>query len=83
MVASIAIVFKMNDRMTHFVGVLMLGIKEAKGKSRRINKPLCALAGALTLLSGLAFSDPLKVGFVYVGPTAEEGWTYAQYEGRK
>jgi len=83
MVASIAIVFKMNDRMTHFVGVLMLGIKEAKGKSRRINKPLCALAGALTLLSGLAFADPLKVGFVYVGPTGDAGWTYAHDEGRK
>ena len=28
-------------------------------------------------------ADPLKVGFVYVGPTGDHGWTYMHDEGRK
>ena len=27
--------------------------------------------------------DPLKVAFVYVGPTGDAGWTYAHDEARK
>jgi len=27
--------------------------------------------------------DPLKIGFVYVGPTGDAGWTYAHDEARK
>ena len=30
-----------------------------------------------------AMADPLKVGFVYVGPTGDHGWTYMHDEGRK
>lgn len=41
------------------------------------------------LSAGLAFgslsagADDLKVGFVYVGPTGDHGWTYRHDEGRK
>jgi basic membrane protein A len=28
-------------------------------------------------------ADPLKVGFVYIGPTGDHGWTYAHDQGRK
>ncbi|PWQ96882.1 BMP family ABC transporter substrate-binding protein [Leucothrix pacifica] len=41
------------------------------------------------LSTGLAFAavsanaDDLKVGFVYVGPTGDHGWTYRHDEGRK
>lgn len=30
-----------------------------------------------------AVADPLKIGFVYVGPTGDAGWTYAHDNGRK
>ena len=43
------------------------------------------LAGALTLaLAGAAAAqdDPLKVGFVYVGPIGDGGWTYQHDQGR-
>ncbi|PWJ21950.1 BMP family ABC transporter substrate-binding protein [Jannaschia seohaensis] len=43
------------------------------------------LAGALTLgLAGAAFAqdEPTKVGFVYVGPIGDGGWTFQHNEGR-
>ena len=44
---------------------------------------LCGVA-ALSATAGLAQAeDPIKVGFVYVGPTGDAGWTYAHDEGRK
>lgn len=48
------------------------------------------LLGALAVLPALAFSaaafaqqDPLKVGFVYVSPIGEAGWTYQHDLARK
>ncbi len=42
-----------------------------------------AVAG-MAVVSGFASAaDPLKIGFVYVGPTGDAGWTYAHDEGRK
>ena len=29
-----------------------------------------------SLLRGLAAADPLKVGFIYLGPVGDFGWTY-------
>ena len=29
-----------------------------------------------------SFADKLKVGFVYVGPVGDHGWTYMHNEGR-
>ncbi|MFO6466005.1 BMP family ABC transporter substrate-binding protein [Jannaschia sp. KMU-145] len=43
------------------------------------------LAGAMSLaLTGAAFAqdDPVKVGFVYVGPIGDGGWTYQHDQGR-
>ena len=43
------------------------------------------VAGALFLAS-MSFSvaaEPFKVGFVYVGPVGDHGWTYMHDEGRK
>ncbi|MET0319780.1 MAG: BMP family ABC transporter substrate-binding protein [Duganella sp.] len=38
---------------------------------------------ALTLTAAPAFAaDPLKIGFVYVGPVGDAGWTYAHEQGR-
>ena len=31
----------------------------------------------------VAKSDPLKIGFIYVGPTGDAGWTFAHDNARK
>lgn len=50
----------------------------------RINIAALFSAATLALTAGLAnAADPLKVGFVYVGPTGDAGWTYAHDEARK
>ena len=42
-----------------------------------------ALAAGLALATaGTAAADKLKVGFVYVGPIGDHGWTYQHNEGR-
>ena len=47
-------------------------------------KTLLAGAALATGLAGAAHAeDPLKVGFVYVGPTGDFGWTYEHDQGRK
>lgn len=51
-----------------------------------VKKPLLK-----TLIAALGFSaafgafaaDPLKVGFVYIGPVGDHGWTYQHEQGRK
>lgn len=52
-----------------------------------LRKALCAaaLVPALALVStaGAAEKEPLKVGFVYVSPIGEAGWTWQQDIGRK
>jgi len=44
------------------------------------------LAGAVALATGLAGAaladDPVKVGFIYVGPVGDGGWTYEHNQGR-
>ena len=34
------------------------------------------------LFSFSAFADKLKVGFIYVGPIGDHGWTYMHDKGR-
>ena len=41
-----------------------------------------ALASALALTAGTASADKLKVGFIYLGPPGDHGWTYAHDQGR-
>jgi len=47
----------------------------------RIRSKLLALA-ALGLVTVTASADPLKVGFVYVGPVGDAGWSYSHDQGR-
>jgi len=44
---------------------------------------LIGLATALGLTAAHAADDPLKVGFIYVGPVGDHGWTYQHHEGLK
>ncbi|MGF1593040.1 MAG: BMP family ABC transporter substrate-binding protein [Kiloniellaceae bacterium] len=51
---------------------------------RRFLAGSTAAAGALTLGGRAALgADPLKVGFVYVGPIGDYGWTHGHDLGRK
>ncbi len=43
---------------------------------------LAALAAAVPYATVHAADEPLKVGFVYVGPVGDAGWTYAHDQGR-
>lgn len=38
---------------------------------------------ALTCVAGTQAAEPLKAGFVYIGPVGDHGWTYAHDVGRK
>lgn len=46
---------------------------------------VCGIAAAIGLSATLSASaaDPLKVGFVYVGPIGDHGWTYQHEQGRQ
>ena len=48
-------------------------------------KFLKAAIVAATFLFGtsVAMAEPLKVGFVYVGPVGDHGWTYMHDKGRQ
>jgi basic membrane protein A len=50
----------------------------------KLKKVIGGLATGLSLfIASQSFAaDPLKVGFVYVGPTGDAGWTYAHDKGR-
>jgi len=58
------------------------GIMKRFGKLTSLT--VAALATATMAMSGgaQAQSDPLKVGFVYVGPVGDHGWTYEHNQGR-
>ncbi len=48
-----------------------------------IRTKLVAAAAVLALGAGAAQAqDKLKVGFIYVGPVGDHGWTYQHNEGR-
>jgi simple sugar transport system substrate-binding protein len=53
--------------------------------SRRTLLRAGGAAATLPLLGARAFAqtDPLKVGFVYVGPIGDLGWSYAHEQGRQ
>ena len=38
---------------------------------------------ALASMTAAHAADPLKAGFVYIGPTGDHGWTYSHDQGRK
>ena len=45
-------------------------------------KFMLAIAFLLTSLT-LSYAEPVKVGFVYVGPVGDHGWTYRHDIGRQ
>ena len=47
-----------------------------------IRSLLAGAAGLLVLGGAASAEEPLKVGFVYVGPVGDAGWTYAHDQGR-
>jgi basic membrane protein A len=52
---------------------------------RPLKKLMCAVAAAIGLSTSLTATavEPLKVGFVYIGPIGDHGWTYQHEQGRK
>ncbi|WP_163135224.1 BMP family ABC transporter substrate-binding protein [Agarivorans sp. Alg241-V36] len=51
----------------------------------KLNKWISAAAFAVTTLitpASMAADEPLKVGFVYVGPVGDHGWSYEHDQGR-
>ena len=54
-------------------------------QKRPLKTLLCGLAAAIGLSASLSASaaDPLKVGFVYIGPIGDHGWTYQHEQGRQ
>ena len=48
----------------------------------RLRACLLGVALALGGATGATAAEPLKVGFVYVGPVGDAGWTYAHDQGR-
>lgn len=50
-----------------------------------LKRTFLAVAAAATMAGGTAFADghePTKVGFIYVGPIGDGGWTYEHDKGR-
>ena len=44
-------------------------------------KKLLVIALVLSLTTAAFGEDKLKVGFIYVGPIGDHGWTYQHHEG--
>jgi simple sugar transport system substrate-binding protein len=59
-------------------------ITKGAGNMQSAMKRVAGLLGAAALLFslGAGAAEPLKVGFVYVGPVGDAGWTYAHDQGR-
>lgn len=49
----------------------------------RLKTLTAAAVLAVAGLAGAHAADPLKAGFVYIGPTGDHGWTYSHDVGRK
>ena len=52
------------------------------GNTMKLTKLLTSAAMALGLATSAMADDKTKVGFVYVGPVGDGGWTYEHNEGR-
>jgi basic membrane protein A and related proteins len=52
-------------------------------KKSRLRRLLALATASLVTLSASVFAEPLKVGFVYVSPIGDAGWTYQHDEARK
>ncbi|HAW23124.1 MAG TPA: BMP family ABC transporter substrate-binding protein, partial [Pseudomonas sp.] len=55
-----------------------------KSRSTLLRGLAAAIGFTTALTAGAAIAaDPLKVGFVYVGPIGDHGWTYQHEMGRQ
>ena len=45
--------------------------------------PAIAPASAVAVAPAASAAEPLKIGFIYVGPVGDAGWTFAHDNGRK
>lgn len=52
-------------------------------KMMNVKKTLIAALSALSLTAASAADEPLKIGFVYVGPVGDFGWSYQHDQGRQ
>lgn len=52
-------------------------------QTKFIRAAIALLVSATVLMSAHSSAEPTKVGFVYVGPTGDAGWTYAHDKGRQ
>jgi len=50
---------------------------------KRIISKLSAFSVAVFIGGAALADDPMKIGFVYVGPVGDHGWTYEHEQGRK
>ena len=50
---------------------------------RLFMKGLAILISSLFLITSAVADSPVKVGFIYVGPTGDHGWTYMHDQGRQ
>ena len=49
---------------------------------RYLTRVAAAAALAVSVAFGAQAADPMKVGFVYIGPIGDHGWTYQHDQGR-
>ncbi len=52
-------------------------------KNNFLKKALITALSALAMTTAVAADKPLKIGFIYVGPEGDFGWSYQHDQGRK
>lgn len=64
-----------------------VALNRTLGCLQRACKPIRSIAPLLLMITLFSASsqaaDPIKVGFVYVGPVGDHGWTYRHDQGRQ
>ena len=70
------------DSTVRHSDINLVMIKFLEIEMRRILLTLSAALFGLAAVTAAMAEDPLKVGFVYIGPVGDHGWTYQHNEGR-
>ena len=70
------------DSTVRHSDIKLVMIKLLEIEMRRILLTLSAALFGLAAVTAVMAEDPLKVGFVYIGPVGDHGWTYQHNEGR-
>jgi len=52
-------------------------------QTKLVKAAISMLVSATVLISAASFAEATKVGFVYVGPTGDAGWTYSHDKARQ